>query len=122
MWQCLSPDFPDLQRKLVHHWYDDFFLSGLFLAPTVTAGALKVHICANIYERLGFAVIPNGTESRHDIIQAVTFGTPEGVVAFCKGIQAAAPVDSFVTPNRGICRAMTVRSLWRPELCVRFFD
>ena len=70
------------------------------MAPTVTAGALKGAVfAANIYERLGFAVIPNGREERHDIIQAVTFGTPEGVVAFCKGIQAAAPVDSFVTPE-----------------------
>ena len=73
---------------------------GLFLAPTVVAGALKGAIfAANIYERLGFAVVPNSTESRHDIIQAITFGTPEGVIAFCKGIQAAAPVDSFVTPE-----------------------
>ena len=73
---------------------------GLFLAPTVTAGALKGAIfAANIYEKLGFAVVPNGTESRHDIIQAVTFGTPEGVIAFCEGIQAAAPVDSHVTPE-----------------------
>ena len=54
---------------------------------------------ANLYERLGFDVIPNGRESRHDIIQAVTLGTPEGVVAFCQGIQAAAPVDSYVTPE-----------------------
>ena len=76
------------------------FYQGLFLAPTVTAGALKGAIfAANLYERLGFAVIPNGSESRHDIIQAVTFGTPEGVIAFCEGIQAAAPVDSFVTPE-----------------------
>ena len=76
------------------------FYQGLFLAPTVTAGALKGAIfAANIYERLGFAVIPDGRERRHDIIQAVTFGTPEGVIAFCKGIQAAAPVDSFVTPE-----------------------
>lgn len=76
------------------------FYQGLFLAPTVTAGALKGAVfAANIYERLGFAVIPNGSESRHDIIQAVTFGTPEGVIAFCEGIQAAAPVDSFVTPE-----------------------
>lgn len=76
------------------------FYQGLFLAPTVTASALKGAIfAANIFEKLGFAVIPNGTESRHDIIQAVTFGTPEGVIAFCKGIQAAAPVDSFVTPE-----------------------
>lgn len=76
------------------------FYQGLFLAPTVTAGALKGAIfAANIYEKLGFGVVPNGTESRHDIIQAVTFGTPEGVVAFCQGIQAAAPVDSHVTPE-----------------------
>ena len=76
------------------------FYQGLFLAPTVVAGALKGAIfAANIYERLGYAVVPNGTESRHDIIQAVEFGTPEGVIAFCKGIQAAAPVDSYVTPE-----------------------
>ena len=73
---------------------------GLFLAPTVTAGALKGAIfAAAIYEKLGFDVVPNSTESRHDIIQAVTFGKPEGVIAFCEGIQAAAPVDSFVTPE-----------------------
>lgn len=73
---------------------------GLFLAPTVVAGALKGAIfAANIYESLGFSVIPNSTEERHDIIQAVEFGTPEGVIAFCKGIQAAAPVDSYVTPE-----------------------
>ncbi len=76
------------------------FYQGLFLSPTVTAGALKGAVfAANIYEKLGFAVVPNSTESRHDIIQAVTFGKPEGVIAFCKGIQAAAPVDSFVTPE-----------------------
>ncbi len=76
------------------------FYQGFFLAPTVTAGALKGAIfAANIYEKLGFAVVPNGSESRHDIIQAVTFGSPEGVIAFCEGIQAAAPVDSFVTPE-----------------------
>ncbi len=73
---------------------------GLFLAPTVVAGALKGAIfAANLYERFGFPVIPNGSEPRHDIIQAVTLGTKEGVIAFCKGIQAAAPVDSFVTPE-----------------------
>ena len=76
------------------------FYQGFFLAPTVTAGALKGAVfAANIYEKLGFSVIPGGSESRHDIIQAVTLGTPEAVVAFCKGIQAAAPVDSFVTPE-----------------------
>lgn len=76
------------------------FYQGLFLAPTVVASALKGAIlAANIYERLGFSVVPNGTESRHDIIQAVELGTPEGVIAFCKGIQAAAPVDSYVSPE-----------------------
>lgn len=76
------------------------FYQGFFLAPTVTAGALKGAIfAANIYEGLGYKVVPDSQESRHDIIQAVTFGTPEGVVAFCQGIQAAAPVDSHVTPQ-----------------------
>ena len=76
------------------------FYQGFFLAPTVTAGALKGAIfAANVYEKLGFGVVPNGTESRHDIIQAITFGTPEGVIEFCRGIQAAAPVDSFVVPE-----------------------
>lgn len=74
------------------------FYQGFFLAPTVTASALKSAIfAANLYERLGFDVLPDGRESRHDIIQAITFGTPEGVIAFCQGIQAAAPVDSAAT-------------------------
>lgn len=76
------------------------FYQGLFLAPTVTAGALKSAIfAANIYERLGFPVIPSALEPRHDIIQAVTLHSPERLIAFCKGIQAAAPVDSHVTPE-----------------------
>lgn len=75
------------------------FYQGFFLAPTVTAGALKGAIfAANIYERLGFRCIPDSTASRHDIIQAVELGSAEGMVAFCKGIQAAAPVDSYVDP------------------------
>lgn len=73
---------------------------GLFLAPTVVKGALKGAIfAANIYERLGFSVIPDSKESRHDIIQEVEFHDPELMVAFCEGIQAAAPVDSFVRPE-----------------------
>lgn len=72
---------------------------GLFLAPTVTASALKGAIfAANVYEKLGFKTIPTSTEERYDIIQAVEFGKPELIQAFCEGIQAAAPVDSFVTP------------------------
>ena len=73
---------------------------GFFLAPTVVASALKGAIfAANLYERMGFRVVPTGSESRHDIIQAVELGSAEGMLAFCKGIQAAAPVDSFVTPE-----------------------
>lgn len=78
------------------------FYQGLFLAPTVTAAALKGAVfAANIYENLGFGVIPGGKESRHDIIQAVTLQTKERLLAFCQGIQAAAPVDSHVTPEPG---------------------
>ena len=76
------------------------FYQGLFQAPVVVAGALKGAIfAANIYEKLGFGVVPDSTESRHDIIQSVIFNDPKGVIAFCQGIQAAAPVDSYVTPE-----------------------
>jgi len=72
---------------------------GFFMAPTVVAGAEKGAIfAANLYEPLGFRCIPNATESRHDIIQAVELGSEEAMIAFCKGIQQAAPVDSFATP------------------------
>lgn len=75
------------------------FYQGLFLAPTVVAGALKGAIfAACLYERLGFRVVPGGAEERHDIIQAVELGSEAGMRAFCKGIQAAAPVDSYVEP------------------------
>ena len=75
---------------------------GFFLSPTVTASAEKGAIfAANLYEPLGFKCVPNATESRHDIIQAVELGSEEGMIAFCKGIQAAAPVDSFATPIPG---------------------
>ena len=73
---------------------------GFFLAPMITKGALKGAVfAANVYESLGFPVIPDGREARQDIIQAVTLGSEERLVAFCKGIQAAAPVDSFVDPE-----------------------
>ena len=76
------------------------FFQGLFLSPTVTAGAIKGAIfAANIYEKLGFNVIPNSVEPRYDIIQAVSLNSPEALCAFCEGIQAAAPVDSFVKPE-----------------------
>ena len=76
------------------------FYQGFFMAPTVVCGALKGAVfAANIYEKLGYSVVPNASENRHDIIQAVTFGSADGVIAFCQGIQAAAPVDSYVTPE-----------------------
>ncbi len=76
------------------------FYQGLFLAPTVVSGALKGAVfAARMYEKLGFDVIPNGTESRHDIIQAITFHNKDAMISFCEGIQAAAPVDSYVTPE-----------------------
>ncbi|MBQ4283665.1 MAG: aminotransferase class V-fold PLP-dependent enzyme [Lachnospira sp.] len=76
------------------------FYQGLFLSPTVVAGALKGAIfAANVYEKLGYRVVPDGKESRHDIIQSVELKTPEALIAFCKGIQSAAPVDSYVTPE-----------------------
>lgn len=76
------------------------FIQGLFLAPTVVNAALKGAVfAANIYEKLGFKVVPNGSESRHDIIQAVEFGNKDMVIAFCEGIQSAAPVDSHVVPE-----------------------
>ena len=72
---------------------------GFFLAPTVVAGAEKGAIfAANLYEPLGFKCVPTASEERYDIIQAVELGSEAAMVAFCKGIQAAAPVDSYVTP------------------------
>ena len=76
------------------------FYQGFFLAPTVVSYAVKGAVfAANCYEKLGFRVIPGASEARHDIIQAVELGSREGMIAFCKGIQAAAPVDSYVTPE-----------------------
>ena len=73
---------------------------GLFLAPNVVASAVKGAVfAANIYEKLGFAVVPNASEERHDIIQSVALGSAEGMIAFCRGIQKAAPVDSYVVPE-----------------------
>ena len=72
---------------------------GFFMAPTVVAGAEKGAIfAANLYEPLGYRCIPGANETRHDIIQAVELGSEEAMIAFCKGIQGAAPVDSFATP------------------------
>lgn len=76
------------------------FYQGFYLAPVIVASALKSAVfAANIYEKLGFTVVPGAAEQRHDIIQSVIFGKPEGVIGFCRGIQSAAPVDSYVTPE-----------------------
>lgn len=76
------------------------FYQGLFMSPQIVAGALKGAIfSAVIFEKLGYSVFPNSTESRHDIIQSITMGSEDAVIAFCQGIQAAAPVDSFVVPE-----------------------
>ena len=73
---------------------------GLFLAPTVTASALKGAIfAANVYEKLGYNVFPKADDVRHDIIQAIELKEEKALLEFCKGIQYAAPVDSFVTPE-----------------------
>ena len=75
------------------------FYQGFFLSPTVVAGALKGAVfAAAAFENLGYDVIPKSDEIRHDIIQSVVLKTPEALIAFCEGIQAAAPVDSYVTP------------------------
>ena len=76
------------------------FYQGLFLAPTVVSSAVRGAVfAAACYEKLGFRVVPGSGETRRDIIQAVELGSREAMVAFCKGIQAAAPVDSYVTPE-----------------------
>ena len=76
------------------------FYQGLFMAPTVVSSAVKGAVfAAACYEKLGFRVVPSAKETRHDIIQCVELGSKDGMIAFCKGIQAAAPVDSYVTPE-----------------------
>ena len=76
------------------------FFQGFFLAPTVTASAVKGAIfAAGVYEKLGYRCVPSSAETRHDIIQAIELRSKEAMVAFCKGVQSAAPVDSYVTPE-----------------------
>ncbi len=75
-------------------------IMGLFMAPSVVNSALKGAVfAAAIYEKLGFKVVPAASEERFDIIQAIQFGNPEGLISFCQGIQAGAPVDSYVVPE-----------------------
>lgn len=73
---------------------------GLFLAPHVTAQAVKTAVfCAKVMQMLGFVVDPAPEAPRFDIIQTIAFGAPEPLRRFCEGIQAGAPVDSYVTPE-----------------------
>ena len=73
---------------------------GFFLSPNVVAGAVKGAVfAAKIYEHLGFNVLPASSEVRHDIIQSIELGSAEAMKAFCDGIQKAAPVDSYITPE-----------------------
>ena len=75
-------------------------LQGLFLAPRTVNGAVKGAIlCGKVFEKLGYDVCPKPEDERSDIIEAIRLGSPEAVVAFCKGIQAAAPIDSYVSPE-----------------------
>ena len=77
-------------------------LQGLFIAPKVTNGAVKGAIlCGKVFELLGFDVSPKAEDLRSDIVQSVKFNDPAKLISFCKGIQAAAPIDSFVSPVPG---------------------
>ena len=72
---------------------------GLFIAPRVTIGAVKgAALCAQVFADLGYEVCPGPEDPRNDTVEAVKLGTPEAVCAFCEGVQAAAPIDSYVTP------------------------
>ena len=75
-------------------------MQGFFLGPNVVSGAVKgALLCAKVFENLGYEVCPPSSSARNDIIEAVKLGSQEAVVEFCRGIQSAAPVDSFVTPE-----------------------
>jgi len=72
---------------------------GFFMAPKVVNGAVKgACLCAKVFEKLGYPVSPKAEDKRSDIIETVQLGSAEAVCAFCEGIQAAAPIDSFVKP------------------------
>ena len=73
---------------------------GLFMAPHVTAQALKTAaLLASVFELLGFETLPAHDADRSDIVQSIKFNSPEGLIAFCQSVQAASPVDSFVVPE-----------------------
>ena len=75
-------------------------MQGLFLAPKIVNGAIKgALLCGKVYEKLGYEICPKVEDKRSDIIQAVKLGSSDAVVAFCQGIQAAAPIDAHVSPE-----------------------
>ena len=75
-------------------------MQGLFLAPQVVEASVRGAVLASaVFEKLGYPVLPSPSETRTDIVQAIKLGSAEKVLAFCRGIQKAAPVDSFVTPE-----------------------
>ena len=93
---------------------------GFFMAPHTVGEALKTAVfCARLLELMGYETSPKWDAPRSDIIQMVELGAPELLKRFCRGIQAGAPVDSYVSPSRGICPAMAARSSWRPALSSR---
>lgn len=90
----------DLARRLELHSESSSHFIRDFPCTDCRKRSIKgSNLCRKIYEKLGFKVVPDGTESRHDIIQAVEFNNRDAMIAFCEGIQAAAPVDSYVTPE-----------------------
>ncbi len=73
---------------------------GLFASPTVVVSALKAAVFTScLFESFGFSVTPRFDEKRGDIIEAVTLGNEEALIAFCQGMQKGAPIDSFVVPE-----------------------
>lgn len=78
------------------------FFQGIFLAPHFVAEALKGAVfAARFFERLGFDVLPRYDEPRSDIVQGIRLGSPESLLRFCRGIQAASPVDAHARPEGG---------------------
>ncbi|MFR4318666.1 MAG: methionine gamma-lyase family protein [Eubacterium sp.] len=99
------------------------FLSGIVFSPNRCCISFKrCNFAANLFAGHGFKVIPDETEERFDIIQAIEFGKPEGVIAFCKGIQAAAPVDSYLTPEPWDMPDTMHLLLWLQSFCFRFIN
>ena len=92
---------PGLEKELGPSLGNNRLLyQGIFLSPTVTAGAVKgAMLAAAVYERLGYPAAPGSSDPRYDIIEAITLGSPEKIISFCRGVQRASAVDAFVAPE-----------------------